>query len=56
MCFTLGVTILDSRKEIHVMLSSYYTDRAPVCISKASMQIWTALVFLTYLYMQKIYP
>ena len=56
MCLTLGVTILDSKIEIQLVLSSQCTVGALVWRAKASMYLRTALVLLISLYMHLIYP
>ena len=51
MCLTLGVTILDPKIEIYIVLSCQLTVGAPVCSSRAYMYLRITLVFLTALYM-----
>ena len=46
MCFTIGVTILDSTTEIHLMLSSKFTFWYPVYIANEFIWLQIALVFL----------
>ena len=47
---TQGVTFLVSTTEIQLLLSSQCTFGATVCIDKASVYLWIALVSLTALY------
>ena len=56
MRLTLGVTILASTTEIKIVLYSQCTVGAPLWRAKASMYLWIASFFLTYLYMNTIYP
>ena len=55
-CLSLGVTFLDSTAEIKLMLSYQCTVGAPVYISKASVYLCIALVFLKALYIHIIFP
>ena len=55
-CLTLGVNIPASTTEIQPVLSSQCTVGAPLWITKDSMYLCTALVFLTELYMHLISP
>ena len=56
MCLTLGVTILAPTTKIKIVLSYKCTVGAPVRSAKAFMYLRIALVFLTALYMNPIYP
>ena len=56
MCLTLGVTLLASITEIHIVLSYQCTVKAPVWSDQAIMYIQITLFFLTALYMHIIYP
>ena len=56
MCLTLGVTILDSTKEIQLLFSSQFNVGSPLCSSKACSYLSIAFVFLIALYMHLIYP
>ena len=55
MCLTPGVTILDSTKDIQIVLYSQCTVVAPVWSDTTSMYLRITLVLLTYLYMHLIY-
>ena len=52
----LGVTILATKTEIQLVLSSQFTIGAPVWSAKASMYLRIALVLLTALYKHLISP
>ena len=56
MRLTLGVSILYSKSEIQLVLSSQCNVGAPVWSNKAYMYIRITLFFLTSLYMNIIYP
>ena len=56
MYLTLGVTILDSTTEMHLVLSFQFTVGAPVWRSRDSIYLLISLAFMTALYMHLIYP
>ena len=56
MFLTLGVTILDSTRELQLVLSYQCTVCAPVRSANTSVYIQITLVFLTASYMRPISP